>query len=745
MMNPSGNSTNLNSIHHTMKPFTQSLTAFSVFTGLGLALFNIDPIWARRPELRLNAPTEDGRITQIITQLLEQDQFAHRRLDDTLAAKFLDHYLDSIDSSHEIFLQSDVAEFQRYLPRLAEATRDKGDTAPAHAIFDRYLQRIGERAAFVKKSLAEEPFDFTGHDRFSYDRKNAPRPRDEAEAHDLWRQRLRAEVLQEKLVGKKSEETARTLARRYERQAQTMKNFSDGAVLELYLTALANVYDPHSDYMGREQLESFNIGMNLSLVGVGATLEADDGMCRIRELVPGGPAATSGKLKVGDRIVAVSQAGSHEAVDIVDLPLPQAVDLIRGPKGTDVTLTVIPAADREDARKLVTIRRDEIKLNEQKAKARLVEFPVDGGGKLRLGVINLPAFYASNEGEGQSATADVERLIRKLDEENVQGLILDLRNNGGGSLDEAINLTGLFIPSGPVVQTRDLSGRVQVGADRDGKTCYAGPLVVLTSRFSASASEILAGALQDYGRALIVGDTSTFGKGTVQTVLPLGSIMEQNGIVPTSDPGALKLTISKFYRPGGNSTQLRGVRPDMVLPSFTDTSEISEAGMNDPLPWDAVPAAPFPDYHLVKPFAAALSRQSKERIASDRDFAWWLEDLAQVKENRTTKSVSLNEAERRKERDAINARSKARHAERIARHTALPTTYEITVKRAGEPGLPQPLNAPKPVAENAPAPNDEEAGDTAPAEDLLLRETQHILADYVNLLAPVSSPRITES
>ncbi len=725
-----------------MKPLHRSIA----FTALGLALITSAPLWALRPSLRLDAPTPDGRVTQLTAQLLEQGQFAHRRLDDAMAARFLDRYLDSLDPSHDIFLQSDVGEFRRFVPQLARATRDEGDTHPARVIFDRYLQRIAERTAFVTKALAEEKFDFTGHDRYSYDRENAPRPRDVAEARELWRQRLRADILQEKLSGKKPGQFAQTLARRFDRQVQTMKKLSASGVLEIYLEALAHVYDPHSDYMGREQLESFNIGMNLSLAGIGATLQSDDGMCKIRELVPGGPAARSGKLKNGDRILAVSQGAGKESVDLVDLPLPQAVDLIRGPKGTDVTLTIMPAHATEDARKTVTIRRDEIHLDEQKAKARIVDFPVGGGKTMRLGVIDLPAFYASEKGRGESATADVARLLSKLGQENVRGVILDLRRNGGGSLDEAIKLTGLFIPSGSVVQTRDLAGHIEVGTDDDGKTLYAGPLIVLTSRLSASASEIVSGALQDYGRAIIVGDTSTFGKGTVQTMLPLGLIMQHEGVVPASDPGALKLTISKFYRPGGSSTQLRGVSADIVLPSFTDTPEISEAGMKNPLEWDSVPAARYPHFDLVKPCVAKLREESQARIAAEQDFKWWTEDLAQVTKTRATKSVSLNETERTKERDDAKARAKAHDAERLGRKESSPVTYEITVKNAADPDLPKPLDPAESKAAKAAADDEDAAEDApaAPAVDLLLRETEHILTDYVELLAPAAKPVLTK-
>ena len=455
-----------------------------------------------------------------------------------MAAKFLDQYLNSLDGSHELFLQSDVAEFRRSIPKLAEQTELKGDTRLAHLIYDRLLKRLAERQEFVTKALAEDKFDFTGQDRFSFDRENAPPPRDAAEAQTLWRQRLRAEILQEKLASKKPQEFATTLTRRYERQLETMKKLSADSVLQIYLDALAHAYDPHSDYLGHEELATFNMAMNLSLAGIGASLQTDDsGACKIITLVPGGPAAISGKLKVGDRIVAVSQGPDQEPVDLVNLPLPQAVDLIRGPKGTAVILTVIPAGAGEDVRKIVTIQRDEIHLEEQKAKARIVDFPIGDDKTMRLGVIDLSAFYASEEGSDESATNDVAMLIGKLERENVRGLILDLRHNGGGSLQEAIRLTGLFIPYGPVVQTRDSSGHIGVGSDDDGDVSYDGPLIVLTSRFSASASEIVAGALQDYGRALIVGDSSTFGKGTVQAMFQLGSIMRESGVKPGDRSG----------------------------------------------------------------------------------------------------------------------------------------------------------------------------------------------------------------
>ncbi len=525
-----------------------------------------------------------------------------------------------------------------------------------------------------------------------------------------------------------------------------MRRFTSDEVLEVYLNALAHVYDPHSDYLGRAQMDDFSIAMNLSLFGIGATLRAEDGYCRIFDLVPGGPAARSGLLKPGDRIVAVGQA-EQKPVDIVDMPLPEAVKLIRGPKGTRVALTLIPAvAGDASARKTITLVRDEVKLEDQQAKAWIVDLPHKTGGTLRLGIIDLPSFYGGYDRGTRptpsSATADVAKLIRKLEAEHIQGLILDLRHNGGGSLEEAITLTGLFIREGPVVQTRQPDGGTDVEADTDAAELYDGPLIVLTSRFSASASEILAGALADYGRALIVGDPSTFGKGTVQSVVALAKLMDQNRLAHSVNPGALKVTIRKFYRPSGASTQLKGVAADIALPSLSDAADVGEAELQDPLPWDRVPPADFAREDHVSAFRHELQARSAARVAGDQDFAYLREDIAQLKERLATKTVSLNEADRREEIAAAQAREADRNRERAARHERQPTRYEITLRIADTPGLPAPATTPTPpVAKSSESPADEtdEAEARIPQSDPVLRESERILADYVAMLPrPVS-------
>src|SRR5262245_23311058 len=601
-----------------MKIFFKPLRSIIAISG---ALILSVSAFSLRPGQPLDEAATDAEITRLTSKILEKSQFAHHPLDDELAGKFLDRYLDTLDTQHMVFLQSDVDEFAPFKPTLAQATRRDGDSSPAREIFQRYLERLDQRAAFVAELLRTEHFDFSATERYDFDRKNAPPPADLAAAQQLWRRQVRADYLQEKLAGKKEEEIATTLTRRAARLPQTMRKLDKEAILETYLNALAHVYDPHSDYMGHEQMQSFGSVMNLSLVGIGASLQSDDGYCKIREIVPGGPAARSGELKVGDRIVGVAQENG-EFTDLVDMPLPQAVEMIRGQKGTTVRLTIIPATAANDAtRKTISLVRDEIKLEDQQAKARIIDLPGEKGGTQRIGVIDLPGFYGGERGSSSpSATKDVARLLKKLKQEKVTGIVLDIRRNGGGSLDEAINLTGLFIPAGPVVQVRGPNGHIEVGIDDDGATYYDGPLVVLTSRFSASASEILAGALQDYGRAVIVGDSSTFGKGTVQTIMPLERIMQHEGLMPTEDPGALKTTISKFYRPSGKSTQIEGVKSDIVLPSLTDLPEISEKEMQNPLAWDTVPSAISANDDRVGQYLAALRARSTERIAKDPDF-----------------------------------------------------------------------------------------------------------------------------
>lgn len=720
-----------------------------IFGGIGLVLaLTVSTLGLTTRFNGTSAPdTDDARIAEITAQLLQKSSFSGEQETDAVSGKFMERYLDMLDANRIYFLQSDIEEFAPYRANLEALVAKNGDTHPAHQIFNRFLQRLEQRVAYSKELLATNAFDFSGDDSYQWDRHDATRPRDLAEARELWRQNLRYDYLQEKLNDRKADEVVKTLSRRYDRILHTTQNWKDDEVLELYLTALAHAYDPHSDYMGRRQSEDFSISMSLSLVGIGATLQADDGYCKIRELVPGGPAARSKLLKVGDQIVSVAQDGK-EPVDIVDMPLQEAVGLIRGPKATTVHLTIIPADSADhSARKTISLVRDQIHLEDQEAKARLVEVPGPGGHVSRLGIIDLPSFYSGSGGEDESshksATTDVARLLNKLKQEKVQGVILDLRRNGGGSLEEAVSLTGLFFKRGPVVQTRDAAGDVRVESDPDSSVLYDGPLVVLTSRLSASASEILAGALQDYGRALVVGDSSTFGKGTVQSMLPLANVMHRAGFPVNADPGSLKLTIRKFYRPDGASTQLKGVASDIVLSSPTEMLKVGEAMMPDPLAWDSVPPARHTEFARVAPLLAELRDASAKRTATNQDFVWLREDNDRLKARLNNPIVSLNEKRRRAEKAEADARAKARKSS--GHQLPHDIQYEITLKNADRPGLPKPIS-PAPDSSQADGFGyDTQFPDSIPGgkriSDPILEEAQRILLDYIMLLnAPANTP-----
>jgi carboxyl-terminal processing protease len=538
---------------------------------------------------------------------------------------------------------------------------------------------------------------------------------------------------------------------------------NDDYVLEGYLTALAHAYDPHSDYMGHATTENFDIQMHLSLSGIGAQLKSEDGDCKIEDLIAEGPAAKSGHITNDDIIMAVAQK-DQEPVTVTGKPLTKVVEMIRGPKGTPVTLTIVKAhpVDPSKSQETVTIVRDVIKLEDKAPKVKLFETPTSSTGEpTRVGVIDLNSFYGEAEPEapgqppgehGSTTTSkDVARLITRLKKENADGIILDLRRNGGGFLDEAIRLTGLFA-KGPVavVQTKspdqgpDHPSRIEVESTARGPALYDGPLIILISRFSASASEIVAGALQDYGRALIVGDKATFGKGTVQTVDPMSAIMSRQHIPFAYDPGSLKITIKKFYRAGGSSTQSNGVAADIVLPSILNYADVGESSLPNPLPWDDVTSADLPDYNMVKPCLAELTQRSLERRQTDKDFTYIQEDIDEYRKTLADKSVSLNEAERLAEQGTNQARMDARKKERASRPKSGEKVYEITLKNVDLPGLHEPEVKPKPAVK----PDDDEdpveaaATEDPAAADPIVTEARRIMADYISLLKkPVAAAR----
>lgn len=641
---------------------------------------------------------EEARIARLVVGLLERMHYNQQPFNDTISSKFLDRYLDTLDPARMIFLKSDEEEFEVYRNKLDDMLLRFGDVSPGKIIFNRMLKRYEQFVKYVTNLVATEKFTFDTDERILVNRKDQQRPADLEEAKKLWRDRVRYEYLQEKLNNEKPEEIVKIITRRYNRQWRTLRELDSEEVLQLFLSSLAHVYDPHSEYMGRPTYENFNISMKLSLCGIGAVLTSEDGYCKIRELMPG-PAMRSGKIKVNDRIVAVAQ-GTNEFVDVIDWKLSKVVELIRGPKGTEVRLIIIPAdAPDPSTRKVVSLIRDEITLENQEAKAKLLEIPLENGETNRIGIIDLPSFYAdlsNRNADHKSTTTDVAKLIKKLKAENVNGIILDLRRNGGGSLEEAINLTGLFIKEGPVVQVKDSDGSISVDYDRDPNVLYEGPLVVLTSRFSASASEILAAALQDYKRALIVGDKSTHGKGTVQSLIELNRFLRT-----TNNLGALKLTIRKFYRINGESTQLKGVTPDIILPSVNNFAEVGESALPNAMPWDTIPPTKYETVNIItKAIVEELSKRSAERIAADKDFAYIMEEIERYKKSQADKTVSLNETQRLKEKEEAKKRLEERKKEIKNRPAPRYVTYEITLKNADKPGLPAPVSLKKEAETN---------------------------------------------
>ncbi len=672
-----------------------------------------------------------GKITQKVGGILEQAHYRQAPLDNAISENFLKNYFNALDYNHLIFLQSDSGEFEKaYGTSLDEATI-AGDVTPAYVIFGRYLQRLSGCHQRVEK-LLQESFDFSKDETFLPARNKAPWPKDEAEAERLWRTRIKYELLQGRLAKEKPEDTLKTISRRYQRLEKTMREFEAEEILQMYLSALARAYDPHSDYMSPTEASNFDIqNITLSLSGIGAVLQWEDGYTKVRSLVPGGPADLSQQLKPADRIIAVAQ-GDGEPVDTVEMPLNKVVNLIRGQKGTEVRLTIFPGSSTGGStRKVISLVRDEIKLTEQFAKARIIEQTGHDGQAHRLGVITLPQFYDHCAGH-------VEKLISRLKKENVGGLVLDLRRNGGGILDEAIALTGLFIKKGPVVQVKDHRKRTQVLRDEDPTVAYDGPLVLLVGRLSASASEIAAAALQDYGRALVVGDQATHGKGTVQTVLSLDQFLRPEAV---ANPGKLKVTVSKFYRVAGGTTQKYGVSPDITLPSLYDYLEIGEASLENCLTSDRTSPVEFPPLNRVKPFLAELENKSKERIAHNTDFTYLNEDIELVKKREADKTVSLNEAKRIEERNEQKARAEARKKERAQRKSNPEKIFELNLEAAenDKPLLPFAAGKQKENKELAavgpsPESTDAEAEADSPA-DAQLEETLNILKDYIGLLS----------
>ena len=674
------------------------------------------------------APTVDqGTAAKLVYGLLSDSRYAYRprALDDALSAEMHKRYLESLDPGKQFFTAQDIVRFDAFRTELDDAIK-RGDLAPAYAIFTTYRERVDARVAYARALLKQDLFDFTGSDRFAYDREDIPWATDATALDAVWKQSVRNDWLRLKLAGKEPAEIRKTLDKRYANLGDGIAELKGEDVFQTFVNSYANAIDPHTDYFTPRSADNFNMTMSLSLEGIGAVLQKQDDVVAIREIVPGGPASNSGKVKSGDRVVAVGQGDSGAMEDVVGWRIDDVVAKIRGAKGTKVRLDMIPAEAGLDSKPIrVALVRDKIRLEDQAAKSETITIPAgEGAPAKRIGVIKLPGFYQDFEGrrlnkaDYASATRDVGKLLAKLRADKVDGVVLDLRNNGGGSLDEAIELTGLFIDRGPVVQVRESGGRVTVNGDDDAGIAWEGPLAVLINRGSASASEIFAGAIQDYGRGLVIGET-TFGKGTVQNLVDLDRW-------PANEKarfGQVKLTIAQFFRVSGGSTQNKGVVPDVAFPVSVDASEYGESTYDNALPWTRIAAVPHTRYGNFAPLLPKLETLHGVRIADAKEFQWWAEDVAQFRKERADKSISLNEAERRSERDREDAKRKSRQEARKTLGLDLDPLAEDDSRddglQAGERDVARDVAREK-AAEKRPDP--------------LLRESAAILADAVRLL-----------
>src|SRR6266436_6648864 len=687
-------------------------------------------------------------VAMSVGRLLEEGHYTRQKLNEEVSKKFLQTYLEMLDFSHLFFTQEDVDAVTAKYGNAMAGDVLMGTLKPGYEIYALYTKRVDERVAKIKE-LLKQPNDFKSDATVELSRQKSQWPKNEAEADQLWRGRIANELLQEHLSEHPIEPAPQLVSRRYERLAKNVHEQDKDEQMKLYLDALAQAYDPHSEYLSKADMKNFSINMGLSLVGIGAMLRSEDGYAKIESLVPGGPAQTDGKLKVGDRITAVGQ-GQADYVDVREMRLDKVVELIRGKKGTRVRLLVIPSdATDPSRRKNVELVRDEIKLKDMEAHADIIIRKDENGEPIKLGWLTLPSFYADMDKHQKSTTRDVLALLKRLKKENIAGLVVDLRRNGGGSLEEALALTGLFLKSGPIVQTKDYNGNTRISSDPDPGIAYSGPLIVLTSWQSASASEIFAAALQDYGRAVIVGDKNTFGKGTVQTILPIGRFASPLGSRSDED-GALKLTIQKFYRVAGGSTQLHGVASDVVLPSLSDLPEFGEGALKNCLPYDEVPKARFTKWSDGHPlFVEELKRRSTDRVQHDTEFHYVMEDMERLRHKLDGNRITLNEDTRRKEIQDEKLRKETRSKERLAHHQEEPSIYRLTLDTVDKPDLqlimfPGKLAQAKAkdgVTKVSPeaAPDDDTdtigaADDTKePAIDPERDETLNILADLVDL------------
>lgn len=652
------------------------------YATISIGLFALsNPLCAQQADFN-----EVGRQMAI---MLQNSHFARLPYNAELGSKFLEDYLEELDSQKLYFTREDVDDFRaKYGSSLHTLILQGNSVEPATEIYAIFKERVASRLAEAQK-LLKGGFDFTVDEMVLISRKDATWPKNESEAKKTWAAQIKEAVLSETLrretIARLAKEQKKTdpgvddldprekVSLRYKRLLASVQDVDDEDVANYFLSAVARAYDPHTDYMSYREMNRFKGDMKNELIGIGALLQAEeDGATIIKGIVVGGPADKQGALKLNDRVVAVDSLNSGKAegmVDIMFMPIDKVVELIRGKESSAVALKVEPASGAPGETTIVVIKREKVELKDEQASGEMIDMKSKEGEMRRIGVITLPSFYADFDEGTTRCSVDVERILVRLMKEKMDGLIFDLRNNGGGSLEEVRRMTGFFVPKGPVVQVKNTIGQVEV-KDTDGKQIYDGPMVVLVDKSSASASEILAGALQDYNRAIVVGDTSTFGKGTVQQPIDIGRMLPL--FAEREKAGYLKVTIQKFYRPSGSSTQKEGVVPNIVLPSIMDALDVGEAHLDNALPHDRIrPAADFRAFDEIDLFLPKLKELSRERVGTCGDFSYVIEDIMKTKERVKANKVSLNKVEREKELAEADAQKKERNAERRVRFDKL--------------------------------------------------------------------------
>lgn len=668
------------------------------------------------------APTEAQSATlKELVEVIEERHYASRRYDDSLSAQHFAAYIDALDPQRMFFDAADISEFAKWRLELDNAGRS-GNLDPAFTMFDRYHQRLKERLENILASLPDTlaSFDYSVEEFLVIDHSLMPWADDTSELDDRWRKRLKNQALSLKMADKAPEEIPITLERRYQNQLNRLDQYNAQDVFQIYANTLAEQYDPHTNYFSPRRAENFDINMSLSFEGIGAILQIDDEYAKVARLVPAGPADKQGQLRPSDLIIGVGQGDEGPIEDVVGWRLDEIVDLIRGPQNTTVRLEVIPGKGKTDERRVVPIQRNEVKLEEQAAQKDIIEFEDESEVKHRIGVIDIPAFYIDFEAyrrgdkNYRSTTRDVKRLIDELVAAGVEGLVIDLRDNGGGSLQEANQLTGLFIEYGPTVQIRSAESRVWRDGKRRRSNYYEGPLAVMINRLSASASEIFAGAIQDYGRGIVVGEQS-FGKGTVQSLVPL-------------QEGQLKITESKFYRISGGSTQHKGVLPDIDYPSVFDPAQIGESALDNALSWDQISPARFNRYQDYNTILPGLMARHQQRAANDPDYRYLEDQVEMAREARKVSALPLQESGRLAMRDEQEAKALAiENRRRSAKGLATLESLASANDDAEDAMTPseQTTTTSEPSSES---PEDTREEATA---DVLLLETGRILVDSV--------------